>query len=188
MLHLKGYNTPFVEKCLKQRTTRPRATNNFPTHYLSFPFISDYVDRKIKRIFRNEGINIRIYRKQKTLRQELKKPLPRKNCDMKNCLLKNKDCFQKMVVYSMECTCGARYIGSTIRTLHTRVREHHRQETSAIFRHRLHCESLFSTTILKKARDPVELRLLEAILISSESPNLNDRDEGKDVPSYICNS
>ena len=186
MLRLNGYSEHAIETHCTSTTRRPRPRRDLPTHYLSFPFISDYTDRKIKRLFRNEGINIRVYHRQKSLRQALKQPSASPNtCRMKNCPLNNRDCLRKMVVYGMGCTCGAYYIGSTIRTLHTRVREHHRMESFAVFKHNRSCGGQFSTQVIVTAKDPVELRLKEAIAISTKRPSLNDRDEGRDICSVI---
>lgn len=153
--------------------------------YLTLPFISDSIDRKIKKVFKSEHINIRIYRKPRTLRQILRKRRPQQPCQMKNCPLRSDICLRKMVVYEIKCSCGASYIGSTIRHLHTRVREHYRTPTSAIFKHRLSCQGDLITSTLCNARDAVDLRLKEAIQISLAKPRLNDREEGKDICSLI---
>ena len=185
ILRLNGYNNKFIDNNMRTQRTRQQSENNRPTFYLSLPFISDAVDRKIKRVFRNENINIRIYRKPRTLRQALGKQRPQQACNMRNCPLRSNICLRKMVVYEIKCSCGASYIGSTVRHLHTRMKEHYSTPTSAIFKHRLSCQGSLETSILWNAKDAVDLRLKEAIRISLSKPRLNDREEGKDICSLI---
>ena len=128
---------------------------------------------------------VRLHRRPRTLRRALKKTETKQQCRMVNCPLRSDICLRKMVVYKVACVCGASYIGSTTRHLHTRIKEHHRTPTSAIYRHRLLCDGNHVVTVLCNAKDAVELRLKEAIKISVAAPELNDRGEGKELCSIL---
>lgn len=186
VLRLNGYSPNTIRDCTNDKFKR-RNNNTKPlsVHYLYMPFLSDFHERKVKNIFRSEGINIRLYHKQQTLRRKLKRPTPPKPCRIRNCVMNNKDCLRKLVVYEVKCSCSASYIGSTIRTLHTRMHEHSTQQTSAIYRHRQVCNRDINVTILCQSRDAVDLRLREAIQISLKKPTLNEREENKDICSLI---
>ena len=185
ILKLNGYSNKFIQNNTKLRGHNKPRENNRPTFYISLPYISDSIERKIKNIFRKENINIRVHRRPRTLRRLLQTRGPQQLCDIKNCPLRSTICLRKMVVYEIKCSCGASYIGSTIRHLHTRFREHLRTPTSAIFKHRVTCQGLLTTSILCNAKDAVDLRLKEAIQISLSNPTLNDREERRDICSLI---
>ena len=102
-----------------------------------------------------------------------------------NCPLKSSDCYRKLVVYEIVCSCGDSYIGSTKRPLHQRIREHLRMSTSAIFNHRLSCSGHLATKVLSSGTDCVDIRIKEALLIASKQPSLNGREEGRDICKII---
>ena len=183
ILICNGYPNDFIRKNRKMKKNIVR--RNLPVHYISLPFVSDSINTKIKRIFWNEGINLRIYHRNRTLRQVLRKQKPQQACTMKNCPLHSPECYRKLVVYQVTCSCGDTYIGSTKRPLHQRIKEHLRMATSAIFNHRLSCSGSFSTKVLSSAKDCIDLRIREALFISSRRPTLNGRDEGRDICSLI---
>ena len=97
------------------------------------------------------------------------------------------------VVYKYSCpqsNCGSEYVGSTLRTLGTRVMEHRglstrteqpllRPSQSSIRDHCVRCSgdiSLNDFVIIKQFSGPLdyELRLAESIHIFRDKPNLND--------------
>ena len=124
-----------------------------------------------------------------TLRNALATPIPQfeRKCKIAACTINGKMCFEKMVVYGFECcSCGLRYIGSTERFLHQRVREHYTSPKSGVFIHKQACQSPFHLTILKRARDGTELRILEALAIREVNPALNSRDEIKLWEPHLC--
>jgi hypothetical protein len=90
-------------------------------------------------------------------------------------------CLRYNVVYKLTCgTCNAFYISSTSRELHTRVKEHNTRSQSMIYQHRLSCHGVWATAVLAQAKDLVDLRLREAVLIRKFTPPLNNRDEISD--------
>ena len=103
--------------------------------YYKIPFISDDVDNRIKAIFQDLNLPVRIAHHSYTLRSALnKKPQDPPSCTWKSCLNTDKDnCLKEMVVYQISCVkCKELYIGSTIRKLHTRVTEHLKSHKSSI--------------------------------------------------------
>ena len=93
------------------------------------------------------------------------------------------------VVYKFSCAkCASAYVGSTIRTLHTRVCEHKglsdrtgktviRPKLSSIRDHAMSCTSDINIEHFKiigfNNRD-IDLRILESIFIYKEKPLLNE--------------
>ena len=98
-----------------------------------------------------------------------------------------KDCYSS-VVYKFFCaSCGASYVGSTFRNLHSRIQQHlgksvrtgkflAKPDTSPIRDHSLSCDTLVRTkdfSILGKANG-LDLRILESLHIFREKPSLNN--------------
>ena len=98
--------------------------------------------------------------------------------------------FRSCVVYQYSCPpCGALYVGSTTRTLHTRVSEHlgvsartgQQLSTPPHSSIRLHSEQTCqcapnksSFSILDSDPNPISLRIRESIHIHSLKPSLNE--------------
>ena len=101
---------------------------------------------------------------------------------------------QSGIVYKYSCprACGSAYIGSTIRTLHTRAMEHAGVSVrtgrplasplqSAIRSHCVGCGGgvpvvLDDFHVISSRVGQVELRILESLYILKETPNLNQTD------------
>ena len=96
---------------------------------------------------------------------------------------------QSAVVYQFCCaSCGASYVGSTVRNLHSRVQQHLgksvrtgmflvKPDPSPIRDHSLACDTLVSFdnfSILEKANNPLDLRILESLHINDKKPSLNN--------------
>ena len=92
------------------------------------------------------------------------------------------------IIYKYDCSsCNARYIGSSIRTLHQRMSEHRgvsfrtgrfisNPSHSEIRNHVLsadHVLKIENFSILDTARDRNDLRILESLYIFKLKPNLN---------------
>jgi Uri superfamily endonuclease len=79
------------------------------------------------------------------------------------------------------------YIGSTVRPLHQRVKEHLSTSSSAVHQHLQICNRNIgiTTTILANETDPKNLRIKEAILITDRKPNLNRKEEEKYLLSLV---
>ena len=134
------------------------------------------MDNKIKHIFRREEINVRLTRKIKTLGNILRKKGENNTCKLKNCAIKDpKLCFRRNAVYEVKCDkCHQIYIGSTIRPLHIRIREHLNTSRSSIFHHKITCKNKkFNIKILTTADDEPNLRLKEFIFIRKLKPSIN---------------
>lgn len=168
------------------RLARPKTTNrkrisHDNTFFIHLPFISDRIDRSIRRVFKNAKLEVIPYYQNKNLRSVLTKRDNQETCNITNCPIQNpRLCTRKNVVYEVRCiTCQAKYIGSTIRPLHQRIREHLQQTTSAVFQHLSSCPGTqgISVRILANEKDPKNLRIKEGILIEELNPNLNKKEE-----------
>ena len=99
----------------------------------------------------------------------------------------NNECMERNVVYSMFCSlCGAEYVGETERHLRDRFQEHYRQARTATANtpwgvHYSLCHKNIPppklpfqrATVLTRAPDFVNRRILEAILIRDRHPRVN---------------
>jgi hypothetical protein len=97
-------------------------------------------------------------------------------------------CCKKSVVYMLECqVCNEKYIGSTIRALHIRIKEHLKTSRSAVFEHLAACHNSgnVSVSILAVDQDPKNLRIKEAILIKDKKPGINQKEEESIALSII---
>lgn len=189
ILEANGYPNNTIQavgtRTKKTRRQKISHTNNFFFH---IPYISNRVHTAIGRIFQKEGLNVIPYSRNPNLRQLLK-PQEIKTCSLNNCPLSQPQiCTKKGVVYELKCNgCEKRYIGSTIRELHTRIKEHFSQSTSAVKLHLGVCRTTngFSTRILTRDRDPKNLRIKEALLIADKKPELNRKEEQTQLASLV---
>ena len=96
---------------------------------------------------------------------------------------------QSAVVYKFCCaSCGASYVGSTLRNLHSRIQQHlgksvrtgkflTNPDPSPIRDHSLACDHLVfpeNFTVLAKAHSALDLRILESLHILQQKPSLNN--------------
>ena len=125
-------------------------------------------------------IPVIIAHKGRTLRHALQKKqaLPH-TCSVPNCITPRELCHATKVVYMFVCcVCRSGYVGSTKRKLHIRVREHVSSKSSAIFQHKLSCPNAkWNISIISRAKDPVDLRIREALEIHTRKPSLNNKEE-----------
>jgi hypothetical protein len=158
--------------------------------FFKMPFISDRLTQKVKRIFKQEGLSTIVYSKQQNLRQTLnRKSNNSMTCSLSNCPLSDpKLCHRTNVVYQVQCTgCQQRYIGSTIRHLHQRMKEHLTSDKSSVKRHLATCSTTAGITvkILSHDNDEKNLRLREGILIMDLVPELNAKEEQLTLLSLV---
>ena len=154
------------------------------------PFISDDVNHKIKRILRSEQLNIGLAQKSTiTLRNILRnKTTALRTCHMSGCPVQDdKLCFQKNVIYKVTCLkCNKFYIGSTIRELHKRIKEHMTRVSSSVFKHLQKCETKnIKTEIICRERDQTNIRLMEAQMIQKHIPDINSKDEKEQYRQFL---
>ena len=98
-------------------------------------------------------------------------------------------CCQSTVVYKFCCaSCGASYVGSTLRNLHSRIQQHLGKsirtgkflatpDPSPIRDHSLTCDTLVTQdtfSILGKTNAVSDLRILESLHIHQQKPSLNN--------------
>ena len=183
ILKSNGYPDHVIQDTNKSKPTHKRVQNDIK--YIKLPFISDEVDHKLKRIFKQEGINIRIAHKTRSLRNFLQR---RKEtlCSLSTCIMKTSNiCHKRNVVYKIVCrNCQNFYIGSTIRFLHLRIREHMTTKDSSVYKHIVQCggglgdlENKVDVYIIGSDFDEANLRLREATLISFYRPQINSKSE-----------
>ena len=91
-------------------------------------------------------------------------------------------------IYRIECTtCHLYYIGSTIRNLHDRVKEHVTRPAtniSPLTIKQITSMIVLTVTITEKERDPVN-RLKEAYYIRKLRPEINSREEGSELTELL---
>ena len=151
--------------------TRPPVTE----HRLAIsqnPFISDRLDREITRTFQREILQVRIAHKSHTLRQALAQHTTERTCNRTNCPLSSTSLWlHRNAAYQLTCkACGKFYIGSTIRLLHDRVKEHLTDGNSSVKKHLITCHyntQNIDAKIITQENDPTNLRLYEAFYIST---------------------
>jgi len=163
--------------------------------YIKLPFVNDEVNSRLRKIFLRRNVNARFYHKNNSLRDLLaSNSTPNeKECTLPNCPINDpKVCFQQSIVYEITCcVCHTTYIGSTVRILHTRTMEHLTNNTSSVFKHVNVCArhmdlmQRIKIRIIAKDRDPINLRIKEAILIKDKQPGLNSREEMSELALLV---
>ena len=196
-LQRNNYPRNFINKCNPQkkrinqfenRNQTQNQNHNNRTYYFQFPFISDNIQNKIKRIFRNENLNVRLYDRKHTLRNALKNINPQESqCNKQSCSINDSQlCYKKSSVYQLKCQlCHKIYIDSTIRYLHDHIQEHLTSNLSSVFQHKQQCKSKFNTKIICIEKDKVNLRFKEAIKIKQLNPEINSKEELTNLWSII---
>ena len=176
-------NLDSLESSQQPMTSTTAAGRN--QFFFKMPHFSDRVFFKFRNIFKRHNLPVTVVPQARSLRSILyTRPGETNVCKFSNCLTASDNiCFRTNVVYQIECTaCSRIYIGSTIRFLHIRIREHMRQQSSTVFLHNQKCSaSCLKVTILAHAMDPKNVRMKEAILIEQHAPQLNRKAEMVDV-------
>ena len=153
-------------------------------YYIDLPFLGESAEHKIRRAFMREDINVRIYRRSTTILDVVRpRQTDTRRCKWEPCPTKEAGkCFVKNCVYEVTCLpCGSRYIGSTTRPLHERIREHTASgRGSTIHGHLTHCgggTARVQVRVLAREKDEVNTRIREAIIIKRIRPDLNTQEE-----------
>ena len=105
-----------------------------------------------------------------------------KTCDRINCPMSYTGyCFMKGVAYQVKCLkCHKCYFGSTIRLIHDGIREHLGNINYSVLKHLVQCQldrGDVDEHIIARNKDPVNIRLLEALNIRTFKPDINSREE-----------
>ena len=100
--------------------------------------------------------------------------------------MQNRDCLAKSVVYRLTCDgCSNKYVGSTFRVLHQRVKEHLTKEGDSVHTHQQACGAPFTVKIMARETDRVALRFTEAFIIDEEAASINSRAEREELQNLI---
>ena len=192
LLRSNGYSEEFIHKTYNTNRSIPRNTQSIEWFYLKIPFVNDRINWGLRSIFRSEGIPVRFYHQNKSLRNILKPKM--QSHEICTCPF-NSICYQKNIVYEVKCLlCQQIYIGSTIRILHTRLYEHITRNSSSIYRHLQTCSNVatfqrmhsrIAVRVLAHDKDTINLRIKEAIFIKHHRPLLNAREELNELTLLI---
>ncbi len=181
-LTTRGYQNPKLFFGQKKRSRKPRNPQGQKYCYFEFPFINDEVHYKVKRIFQSSNLPIRIYTKSRTIRSALQPKRDPIQCNARQCQMSNELCLRKNCVYSMTCEkCREQYIGSSVRPLHHRVREHLNGTKSSVHKHGLVCKANFEVKVMANDKNVNRLRFKEAILIRDQRPQINSKQEREEL-------
>jgi hypothetical protein len=182
-LRSNGYNDRDLEETLSRRR-KPKRTSQGPVYYINLPFLGESAEHKIRRAFAREGIFVRIVRRSTTILDIVRPKQPEvRRCKWDPCPTKEAGkCFIKDCVYEITCLpCGRRYVGSTTRALHERIREHTSSgRGSTIHDHLILCGSGIAQVRVKvvaREKDEVNARIREAIVIKKTQPDLNTQED-----------
>ena len=170
----------------KRRKPRPRTADQLT---FRLPFISNRVDREIRRALDRHQIEARlVHPKPRTFLQLAQPKVEPPKCKSKKCPIKYIDCMRTYVVYEITCElCKATYIGSTVRALHERAKEHlasakNKTKASAMGVHYKTCHKkskpkMRFRIVCTTERDELRLRIEEAQVIRMMKPAINRRGE-----------
>ena len=184
-LKANGYTARDIAQATRAARGRRRRSGNeeLPVFYIDLPFMGG-AEHRIRRAFRREGINIRVYRRSTTLLDMVRPRRPEiRRCIWTDCPTREQGkCYVRNCVYSITCVpCGLRYVGSTTRALHERIREHTTQgRGSTVHSHLKACGGGTANVVVKvlaKEKDEVNTRLREAIIIKKTRPELNTQED-----------
>ena len=173
LLELNDYPPNFPERKLQYKRRLNQKHKRF--FYFQCPFISDDINLKIRNVFDNLSLPVRLSHRSFSLRMALN---PNKNgtCNLSSCNNPDKSiCQKEMIVYKIACSeCTQIYVGSTARKLHTRINEHLKQKQSSVFKHIKICQPTswppkISVEILSQDNDIMNLRLRESMIIQESS-------------------
>ena len=184
LLSNNGYPPDMVHMTLKKQVRQQKKDKNTEDPvYFNMPFFNDSTHWKIKKIFKEANLPVLVYNKCTTLKDKLRRRKTPTKCETADCSMSDSGlCFRRRCVYKMTCTgCKEFYIGSTIRHLHTRVREHLKSDKSSIFQHHKQCKNTFEVAIITRSQDFKCLRFKEAIAIQERNPQINSRGESDDL-------
>ncbi len=169
-----------------------KKSNNDDHAFLTLPFISEQMSKKLKSPIASTNLNIRLIQKPDKILKEWFPTTNTSHCKRKNCItatqLNNISCVKQGVIYELKCTnCDSKYIGETGRPLHIRMDEHdrhirlHHEDLSAMAAHWLHHHltqigepgSHFTIRILDSEKSTSKRKIKETIYIEQMKPKIN---------------
>ena len=171
-----GYSVDFIAQSRTKPKQSRNGTDNPKTFILHIPYLNHGLDYALGKAAKDIGVRIVISQPQTMLGFLLMNRSSEGYC--RNCRFGWRDLndarfYRTMVVYNAAYNvCQQSYIGSTVRNLHQRWREHRTTSISAVYEHRIRIGHLLWTlTILKRGRDPVDLRIRESLAIEDNKKN-----------------
>ena len=207
LLKKNGHQTPRPNTSSRRRRARKNNQPAADTTPLILPFISGTICNRIRNYIRSNKLPIRVIFTPGKKLQDIfcrSRPLDKKSCDLgnqSNCdicpKLTGTTCSTKGAVYLVTCElCGQRYCGETERSLHARLMEHRQaarnprsHPDNAIGQHYAAHHSNQSPTLNFQLLDiqskTVRRKIVEAIYILRESPEMNDRTELSYLYKYL---
>lgn len=107
---------------------------------------------------------------------------------MTNCSYREMWCIKWPLYYATNSTYAL--VGSTIRNLHIRIKEHSylllSLERLVILKHLQKCETKNSKTdIMLRERDQTNFRLMETQVIQKHAPEINSKDEKEQYRQFL---
>ena len=142
-LRNNDYQTSITQHFNNKKSWKLRRPSNIC--FLKLPHFSEIITKKIRRAIYQEGLNIQLAHFGPSPCQYLMK----KNhntittCTQVNCSLRDPNTCQKTyTIYPLICLkCHNFYIGSTIRPLHIRIKEHLKTRASSFHKHFIKCKN-----------------------------------------------
>ena len=198
-----------VDRILKENGYSSSRTHTWKPHStpdgipLVLPYLNENTALKVNNIVKCSPLPIRlIFRPPPNLKRLLTFSRPYENgCGRTGCRYCNqsKICQLRGTVYLVECQgCGQKYVGETGRPLYKRIDEHRRAmgnppsyPNSSFSRHRTHAHahqeppSLSITVLHRSVENAMERKILEALEIKRLSPEINNREELRDIMQVI---
>ena len=180
VLQANGYSKKDIDRATRsQRKLKTPKDKDIPLGTVYLPYIKGVTER-IGKVLRKYKIQT-VYRPTRKLQQYLGTPKDRR------------DPLQAAGVYRIPCSCGKVYIGTTKRSINTRISEHKRNcrlgqtEKSAVAEHALldgEHKIMFENTDVLSTTSHYSTRIhLEAIEIHKHTNNFNKKEEGINIPA-----
>ena len=188
-------NNNYPDKWLHPKAKSRKSQKPKPVYdsVLRLPFISDSFNAKVRRVLKQSNLdNVRLVNpRPKTLQQLVTKRSQPQSCPLRKCPISQsvQNCGATFVIYKATCLmCGDFYVGSTMRPLHIRAREHMyatRQHNSSSAlgehfgeRHPTAATPSIEFEILHRSeKNELRLRIDEAYYIQRLQPPLNRKAE-----------
>ncbi|EYC15205.1 hypothetical protein Y032_0037g3382 [Ancylostoma ceylanicum] len=171
---------------------------------LILPYVGDRPARAVNELVKQAGLPIRlVFRPPPTLKHLLTSTqVYEAKCPEPDCpyCIGDKICQLRGTVYLIKCDgCGERYVGETMRPLRRRLDEHRRAlvnpssyPSESFSRHRTlkHTSErapTFKVTVLHRhLTRTLERKIMEAVEIRRHKPEINNKEELRDVLRLIC--
>ena len=133
-----------------------------------------YLGKQIRAIY-NEELDIQLVHSGPSQYLTKKNHNTIATCTLANCPIRDQNICQKSyTIYRSMCLrCRYFYVGSTIRPLHIRIKEHLNTRASSFHKHLIKCKNNDNNFSIKT--EVGNLRIKEAFLIAKLNPQINSR-------------